>query len=137
MALKITPADSAFSKCIRERASWCCEVCGTGYTPSDKGLQCSHYFGRGNWSVRFDPENAEAACTACHFEMETNPHAFSERWREKLGPVRYEALLERKNDLNRGREYRRTKGKGDVAKHYRDELKRMQDSGDKDFCGWI
>ena len=135
--IKITPADSAFSKCIRERAGWRCEVCGTQYTPSDTGLHCSHFHGRANWSVRFDPDNAEAACYGCHAKLEGSPHEFTERWKERLGPYRYDALLERKNDIGRGREARKTKGKGDIAKHYRDELKRMQDSGEKQFSGWL
>ena len=32
-----------------------------------RGLECSHHHGRGNWSIRFEPQNAEALCTGCHF----------------------------------------------------------------------
>ena len=36
MAVKITPADTAFGKCVKERASWRCERCGTQYQEGDK-----------------------------------------------------------------------------------------------------
>ena len=42
MAIKITPADTAFSKCVKERADWKCERCGTQYQEGDRGLHCSH-----------------------------------------------------------------------------------------------
>ena len=123
--IKRTPADAAFSDCIRERANWCCEVCGADYTGRTQGLHCSHYHGRGNWSVRFDPDNAEAACYGCHQKLEGSPHDFYLRWMEKLGEGAYQLLLERKNDTDRGREARKTKGKGEIAKHYRDEHEKM------------
>jgi len=126
MGIKVTPADSAFSKCVRALAGWCCEVCGTPYTPSDTGLHCSHFHGRANWGVRFDPDNAEAACYGCHAKLEGNPHEFTRRWEQKLGPYRYELLLERKRDTGLGKMYRKTKGKGDIAKHFREQLKRIE-----------
>lgn len=126
MALKRTPADIAFSKCIRTLANYCCEVCGTGYTESDTGLHCSHFHGRANWSVRLDPKNAEAACYGCHAKLEGSPHDFTYRWKEKLGEFEYDLLLERKNDIGLGKMYRKTKGKGDIAKHYREQLELIQ-----------
>lgn len=132
-AIKRTPADAAFSDCVRERANWCCEVCGTSYVGRTQGLHCSHYHGRGHWSVRFDPDNAEAACYGCHQKLEGSPHDFYLRWMKKLGEGAYQILLEKKNDTTLGKMMRKTKGKGDIAKHYRDELKKMKeakDSGD-------
>ncbi len=128
--IKITPADSAFSKCVRALAKWRCEVCNTQYTPSDTGLHCSHFHGRGNWSVRFDPKNAEAACYGCHAKLEGSPHDFTRRWEQKLGQYEYDLLLERKNDIGLGREYRKTKGKGLVAKHFREQLKLIEEGQD-------
>lgn len=142
-AIKRTPADAAFSDCIRERANWCCEVCGTDYRHKPQGLHCSHYHGRGIWSTRFDPENAEAACYGCHAKLEGSPHDFYLRWIKKLGQGAYDLLLERKNDIDRGREYRRTKGKGEVAKHYRTQLAIMQakradgETGRIEFEAWL
>jgi hypothetical protein len=62
---------------------------------------------------------------------------------EKLGEGAYQLLLERKNDISRGREARKTKGKGDIAKHYREEHKKMADlrqeidAGRIEFTGYF
>ena len=130
MGIKITPADSAFSKCVRALAKWSCELCGTSYLPSDTGLHCSHFHGRGNWGTRFDPDNVEAACFGCHMKMEGSPHDFTKRWEEKLGEGAYEMLLERKNDTGLGKMYRQTKGKGEIAKHFREQLKLIEEGQD-------
>lgn len=142
-AIKRTPADAAFSDCVRERANWKCECCGTDYTNRTQGLHCSHYHGRANWSVRFDPDNAQAHCYGCHSKLEGSPHDFYKLWFDYLGEGAYQILLDKKNDTSLGKEYRRTKGKGDIAKHYREEFKRMRDLrasgeiGRIEFNGWI
>jgi len=43
-----------------------------------------------------------------------------------MGDGALELLRKRKNDTSLGRMARKTKGKGGIAKHFRDELKRMQ-----------
>jgi hypothetical protein len=58
--------------------------------------------------------------------MEGSPHDFSQHWLKKLGQGAYDLLVERMNDLDFGRMYRRTKGKGDIAAHYRAEFERMK-----------
>lgn len=141
--IKKTPADNAFSNCVRERAGWCCERCGTYYPEGKRmGLHCSHFHGRGNWGVRFDPNNAFSHCFGCHRYFEANPHEFREWVAEKIGDGAYEMLLERKNDVSIGKMVRRTKGRGDIAKHYREELKKMrrlveQSETDINFVGWV
>lgn len=128
--MKITPADSAFSKLIRARSGWRCEMCGTQYEENSQGLHCSHFHGRANWSVRFDPDNCEAACMGCHMKCEGNPHEFTDRWKAKLGQGAYDILLERKNDIGLAKMYRRTKGKGEIAKHFRDQLHAVMDGAE-------
>lgn len=125
--LKRTPADIAYSNCVRERENWICGNCGTEYPDAQmKGnslsLDCSHHEGRGNWSVRFDPDNAECLCCACHF----SDGGTERRARKVLGDGKYDRLIEKKNDTELGRMYRKTKGKGDIAKHFREEFKRMR-----------
>ena len=66
MRIKLHPADSLFSNLIRERDGWRCQRCGGQHTPPTRGLHCSHYFGRGNKTTRFDPRNCVALCFACH-----------------------------------------------------------------------
>jgi len=124
--IKRTPADIAFSKCIRERDNYTCQLCGSTFTAQDTGLHCSHFHGRAHWSVRFDKDNAEAHCYGCHAKMEGSPHDFTKYWLEKMGEGAYELLLERKRDTGLAKMYRQTKGKGMIAGHFRDELARMQ-----------
>lgn len=122
MALLRTPADIAFSKCVRERASWRCERCGKQYPEGAGGLECSHGYTRGNWSVRFHPLNAESLCTGCHFREGGLDHL-----KRSLTDWEIERLQELANDTAIGRLVRKTKGKGDIAKHYRDEYQRMRE----------
>ena len=132
--LKLTPADLAFSKCVRERANWTCQKCGSYFPEGHRqGLHCSHHHRRGNWSVRFHPLNAEALCYGCH----SHYGGTEERMREVLSDFEYDVLVDLKNDTGLGKLYRRTKGKGDIAKHYRGELERMQVMRDNGFTGGV
>lgn len=62
-------------------------------------LDCSHYHGRGKESVRFDPENADAACRACHNYVATaEGQQWLDAWKlRQLGEQRYNLLLLRAN----------------------------------------
>lgn len=146
MGVKITSADEWFSKCVRIRSNWTCEDCGGQYGPSSTGLQCSHFHGRANYAVRFDPLNAFAHCTSCHYRHEGNPHEFTLWVATKVGPGAYEVLLEKKNMIEIGREARRDtakKGPKLIAKHYREEFRRMwalRDGGETrrlEFAGYF
>ena len=136
--IKITPADEAFSLCVRERAGWCCEKCGTHYPEGKRGgLHCSHFHGRANWSVRFDPLNAFAHCFGCHMYFEGNPHEFREWVMQQIGEGAYQILLEKKNNISLAKIARKTKGKGEIAAHYRQEHKRIKDQNERTFIGWL
>lgn len=138
--IKRTPADDAFSKCVRERANWTCEKCNK-YFPEGKrqGLDCSHHYGRRNWSIRLEPINAESLCYGCH----SHYGGTEDRRKEVLNKGELEILIEKKNDIQLGKEVRKTKGKGEIAKHFREELKRMQElraqgeMGRIEFVGWL
>jgi hypothetical protein len=117
-----TPADSAFSDRIRDRANWTCEICGTRYPPPNSGLQCAHYFSRGFWSTRFDPDNCLAACTHCHFRLHEDPDFHHDLMISRLGIDRYESLRSRAHDVQLAKKYKQTKGKGLIAKHFRECL---------------
>ena len=121
-AIKTTPADAAFSKCVRERSEWRCERCGAQHGPSSTGLHCSHHERRGHWSIRFNPMNAEALCYGCHSAV----GGTKSRTEKVMTEAEYGLLNERKNDLRLAKSYRATKGKGEIAKHYREELAAMQ-----------
>lgn len=60
-------ADAAFSLMIREAANWLCARCGADHSEHHETLDCSHYFRRNKYSVRYDPDNADALChLPCH-----------------------------------------------------------------------
>lgn len=76
-AVKITPADKAFSDYIRTRDKWTCQRCRTKYDPlisTDRmALHCSHFMGRGKEATRFEPLNADAMCYGCHRYLTAHP----------------------------------------------------------------
>jgi len=119
--IKRTEADKAFSKCVRERAGWKCERCNQQHAQNSMGIHASHHHGRGKWGIRFNPMNAEALCYGCH-----SLEGGTQRRREAVMTDAENALLiERMDDVSLAKMYRKTKGVGAIAKHYRDELKRM------------
>lgn len=122
--IKTTPADFWFSRCVRERNDWICEGCGKKYPEFAQGIHCSHYFSRGNWSVRLEPLNAFAHCFYCHQKLGSNPHLFVEWTKAVLGD-RYAVLVELSQNITRAKESRQTKGKGEIARHYQNEYLRM------------
>ena len=118
--IKITPADTAFGRCVKERAEWRCERCGSQHEEGSKGLHCSHGFSRGQWGTRFIGLNAIAACYGCHMKEGGN-------WMQRmLTEDERQLLQEMANDIYRGKEARKTKGKGPIAKHYREQLDQMK-----------
>ena len=119
--IKRTPADIAFSKCVRERSGWRCERCGTQYPENSGGVECSHGYTRGAWGVRFHPLNAEALCTGCHFREGGLAHL-----RKSLTEWESDRLDELYNDTMLGKQCRKTKGKGEIARHYRDQHDQMR-----------
>ncbi len=121
--MKLTIADQAFSLCVRERADWCCERCHRPY-PDRKGagLHCSHYFGRRNHAVRYDPLNAACLCFGCHNYADDNHHIYAE-WKHWQLDDLYDLLVEHANDTTRGKKAH--KEVQAIAAHYRRELERM------------
>lgn len=137
MGIKITPADSWFSKCVRQRANWCCEHCGTQYDQSSTGLHCSHFHGRGNWSLRFHPENARALCFGCHSFMGGNPHEHTEWFLAQIGEGMFQILLDLKRDTGLAKEFRKTKGKGDISKFFKAQFESMQSDATKEIEAYL
>lgn len=140
--IKITNPDKWFSLCVRERADWTCQRCGRKFPeeysidglPKAQGLDCSHFIGRGNWSVRHDPLDADAHCRGCHGYFEANPHLFTEWKKERLGSL-YEILIEKSNNVMLGKQAR--KEKNEIAEHYKAEFFRMRELRNKGVIGRI
>lgn len=97
MKIKIDKADQLFSEYIRRRDKKCvkCHRIGEG-KHGIVGLQCSHYFGRGKESTRFDEENADALCFGCHqYWGSTDREAYRTFKLKQLGQKRFDALTAR------------------------------------------
>lgn len=93
MKIKIFKEDQLFSRYIRIRDGWSCQRCHAQHEIGSQGLHNSHYWGRGNWSTRFDPENCDALCFACHRLWGGDYRRDYENFKRKqLGEKRYMQL---------------------------------------------
>jgi len=123
MAVKISPADTAFSKCVRERNDWKCERCGKQHEKGSTGLHCSHIFGRRARTIRWCGDNAQALCFSCHQWFGANP-ADSALWLiEILGQGHIDLLREKRENIVKVSKLEEK----DIAKHYREQLKKMEE----------
>lgn len=130
--MKISPADAAFSKCVREANGYTCEMCGTVGR-----METSHVFSRRHRTIRWDKMNANCLCHACHRKWHESPlNAFI--WFEsEFGQGRIDILREKMNSKVKVSKLEEK----DIAAHYRKELKRIQErleSGETtvDFESW-
>lgn len=122
--MKIKPADTAFSKCVRERADWTCERCGTKYEKGSAGLHCSHVFSRRHRTIRWCGDNAQALCFSCHQWYGGNP-ADSGAWVESvLGSGVMELVREKRDSMVKVSKAEEK----DIAAHYRKELKKLEEA---------
>lgn len=92
-------ADSEFSLFIRHRDGRCMNPLCKDQVRDIKALECSHYWSRGIWIARFDPDNCIALCHWCHVAWENTKQG---RYREVMiriiGQDRYDALQKRVED---------------------------------------
>ncbi len=120
--IKITPADAALSKCVRERSGWLCDRCGAQHEENSSGLHAAHWHSRGNWFTRFDPANLLALCYGCH--------SFTARERDEHRKTMLRYISEMELDrlaFDRNRPaYGIKKRVSEIAKHYREQHKKMQ-----------
>lgn len=73
--------DALRSRIVKARAGFRCERCG-----GSGQLQDCHVFSRAFKSIRWDLENAIAACTGCHQWGHRNPLAWYELAEKVRGP---------------------------------------------------
>ena len=100
MKLKRTKADKLFSDFIRLRDNYQCQKCHIRIPPPTKDIHS-----RCKKSVRFDPENAIAACRRCHlyfdgyssWGIERHRKEFEELMLVRLGQEKYDLLAFRAN----------------------------------------
>lgn len=138
MGIKTTPADQWFSKCVRERADWRCERCGTEYLPPNTGgLDCSHYYSRAEKSIRHWPYNAFAHCRGCHNWLTGRPEEFARHYREVFGEDRLTELLELRQDVMRGKAVVRDQKqrRSQIAVHYKRQYEIMREERNQGRTG--
>jgi hypothetical protein len=118
--VKIDRADKLFSLFIRTRDKWRCVKCLKQYSPPTTALQCSHFFGRGKESTRFDPQNCDALCYGCHqYWGSTNREAYREFKIRQLGQAGFDLLTLRANTPTK-------KDRKIIALYYSKRLKEME-----------
>ena len=131
--MKTNPADQAFSRCVRERADWTCEKCGSKHEEGSMGLHCSHIFSRRHRTIRWSGDNAQALCFSCHSWYGGNP-ADSGVWiAEFLGEGHIDLLREKKEQRLKVSKLEEK----EIAKHYREQLKAMKAERDNGKQGRI
>ncbi len=122
MPIKILACDREFSRCIREASNWTCERCGAQHEEKSMGLHCAHFMSRGNWGTRFDPDNVAALCYGCHSYVDREPYEKTAWFEKRLGNGLAEIIIEKAKRPAYGIK----KQKKAIAKHYREELKRLR-----------
>ena len=131
--VKRTPADDAFSKCVRERADYTCERCGAVHQKGSMGLHCSHIYSRRHRTIRWAGDNAQALCFACHKWYGESP-ADSGLWINDLMGEGAMAILREKRDSMV--KVPKTEEK-DIAKHYREQLRILEQQRAEGVTGRI
>lgn len=123
-AVKITKMDKVFSKLVRERALYHCEVCET-YFPEGMaraGLHASHFYGRRKYATRWHPQNVTSQCRGCHQKFTENPRQHTRWFIDKFGSEIADEIEVLSNQIMRWRE----KDKATLYDSLRAELKDMQ-----------
>jgi flagellar motor protein MotB len=134
IGIKIKSCDKYFSLCIRERSQWHCERCSKYYPPGMRmGIHCSHFHGRGKWGVRFDPFNCEALCFGCHQYLGSQPNIHTQEKIQRIGQHEFDLLLVRAHSGLLGKNAR--KAESEIAKHYRNQHKIMQEKRNDGVIG--
>ena len=116
MAIKRDAADKWFSDVVRLKSESICEHCG-----KHGRQECAHIYGRSAKSVRWSLDNAVCLCHYCHRTFTANPLDFSRWCMEHLGPGHMEMLREKWNVKMPTNKLLRA----EIAKHYREEQKKM------------
>jgi len=119
MAIKRDAADKWFSDVVRKKAGHVCESCGK----VEGRMECAHIYGRAAKSVRWSMDNAVCLCHYCHMKFTANPLEFTKWLEETLGQGHMDMLREKWQVLMKTNKLLRK----EIAKHYREEFKKMDE----------
>jgi 5-methylcytosine-specific restriction endonuclease McrA len=102
MKIKISGLDKKFSHYIRWiRDGGKCQRCGTQYFPPSSALHCSHFWGRGKQSTRFEEWNVASCCYGCHRYLTAHPEEHRDFFLKRLGQWKYDVLMIKANTPKR------------------------------------
>jgi hypothetical protein len=96
-------------------------------------MECSHIHSRRHRTIRWCKENALPKCSTCHRWWHENPTESGRWFEEKYGAGMVELLLEKKNVRLK---VPKSEEKA-VAKHYREQLKAIEQKRDDGEVGFI
>lgn len=116
--MKRDAADKWFSDVVRKKAAFTCEHC----LKKNERMECCHIFGRAAKSVRWSLDNAVCMCHYCHRKFTENPIEFTKWLETYLGQGHLEILREKWNTKMPTNKKLRL----EISKHYREELKKME-----------
>ena len=109
-SILIKKIDDCVSLIIRIKAEWTCVKCQRKYPPvlsrrtglpAQNLMTTSHYFNRGDMSIRWDYEDLDAICIFCHQKIENHKKDDVEGFNyeqymiNKLGAQRFELLRQK------------------------------------------
>ena len=117
MAIRRDAADKWFSDVVRKKAGYVCEHCNK----VGARMECAHIYGRAAKSVRWSMDNALCLCHYCHMKFTANPFEFTAFCVDTFGAGHMEMLREKWNVLMPTTK----KLRAEIAKHYREEHKKM------------
>ena len=126
-SVRVSPADTAFSLCVRTAANYTCQKCGK----TDARMECSHIFSRKYRAIRWCKDNAMCKCNYCHRWWHQNPLDAAAWFLSKVGQGLVDILKEKRDSKVR---VPKTEEQ-EIAKHYRAELKKLE-NGAADFESW-
>ncbi len=131
--VKRTPADIAFADCLKEAHDHVCVVCGR-----QGRMEASHIHSRKHRTIRWCKENCLPKCHTCHRWWHGNPTESGIWFRNEYGEGMVEILLEKKRERVKVSKIEEK----EIAKHYREQLKMIEQkradgvTGYIDFVSW-
>jgi len=92
-----TKADKIWADLVKEKAGWCCEICGRDCDDNHKGLNAHHILPKERYhEMRHVLKNGVSLCYRCHKTDFLSPHldaiSFA-NWLKETKPEEYEYLL--------------------------------------------
>lgn len=100
--IRIKSEDTNFSRLIKWERNWTCERCGRKHEVGSRGLHASHFVGRAHNRLRWDRDNVDVFCYACHQYMETKKATEYRDWKiKKLGKERFNELEKKSREIRK------------------------------------